>query len=37
MQFVGPGCLLLQMSPVTENMLSTGTEPADIPRNSEAS
>jgi len=25
------------MSPVTEDMLSTGTEPADMPRTSEAS
>jgi len=25
------------MSPVTKNMLSTGTEPADMPRNSKAS
>jgi len=29
--------LLLQVSPVTENMLSAGTEPADMPRNSEMS
>jgi len=29
--------MLLQMSPVTENMLSTGTGPADMPRNSEVS